>query len=714
MHTLPTRRLLTLAVFAFVAATFASPLYATSITYPETKDDGTIDNYHGEKVADPYRWLEDASSKATSDWTDAQNLATREYLDDIPGRDELRKRFEELLNYERIGVPYELAGKVFFTRNTGLQNQSVYYVQDGLAGEPRVLLDPNTLREDGTGAVRSVSYSENAKYMAYGISWSGSDWQEIHVRDVETGEDLPDVIEHTKFTTPAWTHDHAGFYYSRQPTPGTVPDGEEHYYRKLYYHRLGDDVSDDELIYERPEHKEHGFSAAISEDGRFLVIFVWRGSAEDNEILIRDLADPDGEIMDLMVGFDASYSFVGSKGNRLFFTTSLDAPRNRVIAVDFLNPERENWATIVPQGRDIIRAVSHVNDQLIVHSMHNASSKLDAYSLSGKHLAQIKLPTVGSLGGISGHADSDRAYVNFASFAYPTTSFSLNFETYELEVFRKPNVDFDPESMTARQVWYESKDGTKVPMFLIHKRNLVLNGEIPVILYGYGGFNVSLTPVFSASRTAWVEQGGMYAIPSLRGGGEFGEEWHKAGMLEKKQNVFDDFIGAAEYLINQGYTNPSRLAIQGGSNGGLLTAACMVQRPELFGAVLTQVPVVDMLRYHLFTVARYWIPEYGSSEDPEQYKFMKAYSPLHNVVEGEQYPSTMVTTADTDDRVDPGQAKKYAATLQAKNGSDKPMLIRVERRAGHGAGKPISKRIDEMVDIYSFVMKELGMVGVAP
>jgi prolyl oligopeptidase len=545
--------------------------------------------------------------------------------------------------------------------------------------------------------------------VAYGVSLSGSDWQEIYIRNVKTGKDLPDRIPHVKFVTAAWTSDNKGFYYSRQPTPGTVPAGDEHYYPKIYHHELGDDPANDVFIYERPEQKETIFEPKTTVDGRYLVLGIYKGSADNNEVFVMPLEDGSRQLRPMMTGFDALYRYVGSVGDDIFFHTNKDAPRGRIIAVNVNAPEPESWKTLVPEDRDVISQAVVANRRLVVETMHNAHDRLRMYALDGTFVRNVELPAIGSVRDLHGRPESDMLFFSFRSFVYPTTIYRYDFQAETLVEYRRPEIDFDREDYVTRQVWFESKDGTKVPMFLVHKRNLVLNGDNPTMIYGYGGFNVSMTPHFSSTRLFWLEQGGIYAVVTLRGGNEFGEEWHKAGMLENKQNVFDDFMGSAEYLIEQGYTRPGRIVIDGASNGGLLTAACAVQRPDLYGVVLTRVPVADMLRYHLFTVARFWIPEYGSSEDPEQFKFLYEYSPLQNVRPGVEYPSTLITTADTDDRVDPGQAKKYAAAIQAANASDKPMLIRIETRAGHGGGKPTTKRIKEWADIFGFTLKEMNL-----
>jgi len=693
----------------FVALSLVpSLLSAGPYRYPGAPRGDVVDDYHGTPVADPYRWLEDSESPEVQAWIEAENAFTRQYLGRTGTVETISERLRAKLDYPRYGLPTEENGVLFFSKNDGLQNQAIQYVQRGVEGTPRMLLDPNKLREDGTASLSGRSVSPDARFMAYGISLSGSDWQEMRLLDVETGQDLPDVIPNLKFSEAAWTADSKGFFYSRQPTPGTVPAGDEHYYPKLHYHRLGDDPAKDEFIYDRPDMKEAGFAPWVSPDGRWLVVTVWAGSGEKNETYFMPLTGGNRKLEPLFTGFDGAYDLVGSRGDRLFFNTNRDADRRRIVAVDASRSGPVTMETVVPEGKDVITGASIVNGELWVETLHNAHSRVVAYDTGGRMMGEIELPAPGSVSW-SGRPESDVVFVSFTSYLYPSSVFRFDFGTRKLVLHFDPGVDFDRDAYTTRQVWYESKDGTLVPMFLVHRKNLVLDGNNPVLLEAYGGFNISMTPYFSATRLFWLEQGGVYAMPNLRGGGEFGKEWHEAGMLEKKQNVFDDFIAAAQYLIDSGYTRPGRLAILGGSNGGLLTSAVEMQRPDLYGAVIVQVPVADMLRYHLFTVARFWIPEYGSSEDPSQFKFLYAYSPLHNVKPGTRYPSTLVLTADSDDRVHPGQARKLAAALQAANGSDMPILIRVETRAGHGGGKPITKIIEETADTYAFVMHELGM-----
>jgi prolyl oligopeptidase len=687
-----------------------TPLLAKGLSYPQTRRSDQNDDYHGTRVADPYRWLEDSDAPEVKAWIDAENAFTRSYLQNTSLVQPIRERLRERLDFVRYAIPNEEQGVIVFSKNSGLQNQSVVYVQQGLQGEPRLLIDPNKLREDGTAAMTSRDISPDAKYMAYCISLSGSDWQEMHVLDVATGKNLPDVIPNLKFSGASWTKDAKGFFYSRQPKAGTVPAGDEHYFPKLYYHRLGDDPEKDVFVYDRPDKREAGIGPSVTDDGRYLVVTVWLGSSTKNEVYFAPIAlgGTAPKLRALFTGFDAAYDFIGSSGDRLFFNTDREAPNRKIVAMDVSKSKLSAMEPIIPESRDVITGASIVNHELWVETLHNAHSRLVAYEPDGTRIDEVQLPAIGSVTW-SGRPESDLLFIGFTSFLFPLTVYRFDFTNRSLVPLYEPHLEFDRAAYTTRQVWYESKDETLVPMFLVHKKNLVLDGNNPVIVNAYGGFDIPMTPYFSPTRLFWLDQGGILAVPNLRGGGEFGKAWHEAGMLEKKQNVFDDFIAAGEYLIGNGYTRPEQLAIEGGSNGGLLTSAVEMQRPDLFGAVIVQVPVADMLRYHLFTVARFWIPEYGSSDDPEQFKFLYAYSPLHNVKPGTHYPPTIVLTADTDDRVHPGQARKLAATLQADNASTHPILIRVETRAGHGGGKPISKIIDETADTYAFVMHELGM-----
>jgi len=698
-----------------VPAVSAAPVPTAEkrVAYPPAAKGDVAEDYHGTRVADPYRWLEKADDPATVAWVDAQNALTKSFLD-RPEREVVKARLTELFDYPKIGIPQKKGPHYFFFKNTGLQNQAVYYVQEGLSGQPRALIDPNTMSTDGTVALTNVWPSKDGHLVGYAISRSGSDRQEISVRDVETGKDLSDKLVWVKFSGISWTPDGKGFFYTRYPQPGTVPAGDEHYFPKLHYHRLGDPQEKDAMIFEKPTEKEVGVGAFVTYDGRWLVILPGKGASNKTEVWVQDLRKPGARPVSVFTGYDNAYSVSEIVDGRLYARTDREAPLGRVIAVDLDRLPKDNrdapFVEIVPQGKDTIQSARVLDKKLVVRRLRNAATALEVRDLSGWLRNEIALPGIGSVGGISGEADEKEVFLAFSSFTQPPTNFRYDFDRGELVLFQKTDVKVDPSLYETEQVWYPSKDGTKVSMFLIHKKGLARDGNRPAYLTAYGGFNVSQTPGFSATRYVFLEKGGIVAIPNLRGGGEYGEEWHKAGMREKKQNVFDDFIAAAEWLIASGYTTPQRLAIAGGSNGGLLVSAVANQRPDLYGAVVSQVPVADMLRYHRFTLGRYWITEYGSSEAASDFPFLYRYSPYHTVRDGVAYPATIVTTADTDDRVDPGHAKKLAARLQAAQGGGEPVLLRVETKAGHGAGKPTTKILEEQADIWTFVFWQLGMI----
>jgi len=676
--------------------------------YPIARMDSVVDDYHGVKVADPYRWLEDADSPETKAWVKAQNRRTAAFLKGIPARKKIEARLTQLWNYPRYSPPEKEGDRYFFSKNDGLQNQAVLYMQKGLDGRPSVVIDPNKLSRDGTVALTNQEFSRDGTLLAYGLSSSGSDRQEIRIRRVDEGRDFDEVIRWCRFASIAWKADNEGFFYNRFPEPGTVAKEDEANFSRVCWHRLGSPQSDDPLIYERPEAKELAFHPMVTEDGKYLLLHVSHGTDTKNRVYYRETGS-DGPFVRLLDEADARYHFVGNVGATFYFNTDLDAPRGRIIAIDVQRPDRANWREILPQQDDVLAFAQMVNHQLVVGWMHDVHHLLKVYDLDGRFVREIELPTLGSIGGLTGKIEDTEMFFAFTSFLYPTTIFRYDFKTNKLAVFRKSEIAFDPSGYETRQVFCRSKDAARVPMFLTHKKGLELNGRNPTLLYGYGGFNIETLPSFSVTRLVWLEHGGVYAVANLRGGGEYGETWHRAGMLDKKQNVFDDFIAAAEWLIENKYTHPAKLAIEGRSNGGLLVAACMLQRPDLFGAVVCGVPVADMLRYHKFTVGRYWIPEYGSAEASlEQFKTLYAYSPLHNVKAGAAYPPILVTTADTDDRVAPLHGKKFAATLQAAGGKN-PVLLRVETKAGHGQGKPTSKLIAEQSDVYAFLFKALGL-----
>jgi prolyl oligopeptidase len=676
--------------------------------YPTTAQVDCIDIYHGIPVADPYRWLEEQDSDATRSWIEAQNQVTFQYLEGLPHREKLKQRLTQLWNYERYSAPVKQGDHYFYSKNDGLQNQSVIYTLKDLADEPQVLLDPNTLSEDGTIALSGISTSEDGRLMAYGLSHSGSDWQEWYVKQVTTGEDLSDHLKWIKFSSVSWTHDHRGFFYSRYDEPKAETQfAETNYFQKLYYHRLGTAQEEDTLIYHRPDQKEWGFSAQVSEDGDYLIISVWKGTDPRNLIFWKSLTDPEAPIVELVKEFEAEYSFIGNEGTLFWFTTDLNAPRSRVIGIDIEHPDLIQ--EIIPEAEETLQGVSLIHDQFVAFYLKDARTQIKFFALTGSFLQELSLPGIGSASGFAGKRTDTETFYTFTSFTVPPSIYRYDFLQGTSTLFRQASVDFDPMDYEVKQVFYHSKDGTRIPMFITHKKGILLHGQNPTYLYGYGGFAVSLTPSFSVSHLVWMEQGGVYAVPNLRGGGEYGESWHQAGTRLHKQTVFDDFIAAAEWLIANQYTSSDYLAIGGGSNGGLLVGACMTQRPELYAAALPAVGVMDMLRFHRFTIGWAWISEYGSSDNPEEFQALYAYSPLHQIKPGRSYPATLITTADHDDRVVPAHSFKFAATLQAAQAGDKPILIRIETKAGHGAGKPTAKLIEEQADRWAFLMATLGM-----
>ncbi|WP_204152518.1 prolyl oligopeptidase family serine peptidase [Leptolyngbya sp. CCY15150] len=680
----------------------------TPLTYPSSLQVDHVDDYHGTAVADPYRWLEDPDSPDSRAWIEAQNQLTFEYLQQIPSRETLRDRITQLWDYEKFGTPFKMGDRYFYFKNDGLQNQSILYTLPSLDAEPQLLLDPNGLSEDGTVALSNFAISEDARFMAYGLSSSGSDWQEWQVRSVETGEDLPDHLKWVKFSGAAWSHDHQGFFYSRYDEPSADSQFEAvNYYQKLYYHRLGTPQADDVLIYDRPDEKEWGFSGSVTDDGRLLIISVWRGTEPKNLLFYKDLTVADSPVVELIRDFEAEFNVVEAEGDRLWVQTDLDAPRGRLIAIDLTQPDRDHWQEVIPQAAETLQSMTVLNHQFVATYLKDARSQVQRFALDGTPLGELPLPGIGSVGGLGSKRQDTETFYSFTGYTTPTSIYRYDAVTGESQLFRQPTVDFNPEDFTTTQVFYTSADGTQIPMFITHKAGLVLEGNNPTLLYGYGGFGVSLTPSFSPSYLVWMEMGGVYAVPNLRGGGEYGEDWHQAGTKQRKQTVFDDFIAAAEWLIDQGYTRSDKLAIAGGSNGGLLVGACMTQRPELFGAALPAVGVMDMLRFHLFTIGWAWCSEYGSSEHADDFPTLYAYSPLHNLKPGTAYPATLITTADHDDRVVPAHSFKFAAALQAAQGGEAPVLIRIETKAGHGAGKPTAKVIEEIADRYAFLVRTL-------
>jgi prolyl oligopeptidase len=681
------------------------------LAYPKAKTVEQVDDYHGVKVADPYRWLEDTDSAETHDWVEAENKVTFGYLDQIPYRGAIRERLLKLWNYERFTAPEQQGGRYFYEHNNGLQNQNVLLVGEALNGEPRMLLDPNTLSSDGTVALSGSAITDDGKLMAYGTATSGSDWMEWHVRDVDSGKDLPDLIKWVKFSGASWTKDGKGFFYSRydEPKQGSSQLRDANYFQKLYYHRLGTSQAEDKLIYERPDNKELGFGGAVTDDGHYLVINVSQGTSPKNRLYYKDLTQPDAQVVKLLDDFDAQYQFIDNDGPVFWIQTDLEAPRGRLIAIDTRHPERTNWKTVVPQSADKLEGTTVVDNLFLLSYLKDARTEVRVHDLKGKFLRNVDLPGIGTAAGFGGKRKDKETFYAFTSFISPTTIYRYDPEAGKSSVFKQPKVDFDTTQYETKQVFYNSKDGTRVHMFLTYKKGLKLDGQNPTLLYAYGGFDISLTPYFSVPNVVWLEMGGIYAQPNLRGGGEYGEEWHLAGTHAKKQNVFDDFIAAAEWLISNKYTSTPKLAIRGASNGGLLIGASLTQRPDLYGAALPEVGVMDMLRFHKFTIGWAWTSDYGSSDNVEDFKAIYAYSPLHNLKPGTKYPPTMISTADHDDRVVPGHSFKFAATMQADQAGPAPVLIRVETKAGHGAGKPISKIIDETADEWAFVAHNLKM-----
>ncbi len=705
-----------LVTIALLALAACSPEPAVeesaSISYPQSATVDHVDTYHGTEVADPYRWLEDdvRESADVANWVDAQNEVTFSYLGSIEERALIEKRLTELWDYERYGLPRKEGGRYFYSYNNGLQNQSVVYTQASLQEEATLLIDPNTWSEDGTVALASYFPSPDGTHVAYLVQDGGSDWRIGEVLNVETGEKLGDRLEWLKFTALSWAGDSSGFYYSRYPATSAAEKFQSlNKDMKVWFHRVGTSQAEDELVYAVPEQPDWGPRASVTDDGNHLIITISVGTDDRYSIVYKDLADPGSEFRTIIEGFDYDYSLVGNIGNDLYFRTNNGAPKNRLIVIDAKNPEPENWREIIPEAEDVLNGVRMVGGHIIVDYLQDAWSVVKIFDPEGNHVRDVDLPGIGTAVGFSGKFDDPETFYGYVSFNTPNTINRFDVSSGETTVFRAPDVAFDPGDYVVEQVFYSSKDGTRVPMFIAHHKDVVPDGNRPTLLYAYGGFNISLTPSFSVTRMAWMEMGGIFALANLRGGGEYGEEWHQAGTKLNKQNVFDDFIAAAEYLIDEGYTRTEKLAVQGGSNGGLLIGAVTNQRPDLFGVALPAVGVMDMLRFHQFTAGRFWTDDYGSSDNPDEFAALLAYSPYHNIQDGTEYPPTLITTADTDDRVVPGHSFKYAARIQQAQAGDAPVLIRIETRAGHGAGKPTEKRIAEYADIWAFVVQNLDM-----
>ncbi len=669
------------------------------VEYPETRMDTITDDYHGTIIKDPYRWLEDDLSEETAAWVKAQNEVTFSYLDSIPFKKDIESRLEALWDYEKYSSPFKEGGKYYYFKNDGLQNQSVLYVTDDPTKDGSVILDPNSFSEDGTSSLAGLSFSKNGKYLGYLVSEGGSDWRTAYVKDLESGKLLEDKLEWIKFSGLSWKDD--GFYYSRYPANEEGSElSNKNEFHSLYYHKLGDDQDKDQLIYKDDVHAQRNVYASTSDDERFTILSISE-STSGNGVKIIDHSKGN-DIITVIDGFDSDFSFIDNNGDHLMFLTNNEAPKLKLVSIDINNTAKDQWKTIIDQSDNLLQSVSLVGEKMFANYYQNASSLVKVYDTEGTFIQNLELPGIGSASSISGKKGENEAFYSFTSFTSPTSIYSLDASNLKSEIFRQPKVDFNSNDYVTTQEWYTSKDGTKVPMFITHKKGLQKDGTNPTLLYGYGGFDVSLTPSFRISRLPLLEAGGIYVVANIRGGGEFGKEWHQAGTKERKQNVFDDFIAAAEYLISQKYTSKEKLGIQGGSNGGLLVGACMTQRPDLFAVAFPAVGVLDMLRYHKFTIGWAWAGDYGRSDDPEAFKYLLAYSPLHNVKKA-AYPATMITTADHDDRVVPAHSFKYAAELQKQHNGDNPVLIRIETSAGHGAGKPTSKQIEEAADILSFL-----------
>jgi prolyl oligopeptidase len=678
------------------------------LEYPESKKLDVVEDFHGTKVEDPYKWLEDLDSPETKEWIDRQNKLTFDYLSKIPHREKIRQRLTELWDYEKYGIPFHRSGSYFLMRNDGLQNHYVLYQSDSLEGEPKVLLDPNSWSEDGTISLQGFSVTEDGRYMAYGRSTSGTDWSEWKILDIDTGKEFDELLKWIKFSSASWKKDGSGFYYNRydEPTGDTKLD-DINYFQKLYFHEVGTDQSRDRLIYKREDHKDWRFGAQVTEDGEFLIMGIWIGTDPKNMVLYQKLNSENDGFEQLIDDFEAQFVFLGNDGAAFWFRTDLDAPRGRVIAIDITKPGRATWKEVIPESKDTLQFVSLVGDRFIAGYLHDAHTLVKVFGLDGSFERDVDLPGLGTAGGFGGRRSDDETFYMFTSFTEPGAIYRYEVSSGKSSLFKKSEAQVNPEDFETRQVFYKSKDGTSVPMFIVHRKGL--KGPAPTILHGYGGFNIPMVPGFSLVNYLWMQMGGIYAQACLRGGGEYGEEWHQAGSKHSRQNVYDDFISAGEWLIENGYTSSSKLAIQGGSNGGLLVGASLNQRPDVFGAAAPSRGVMDMLHFHKSTIGWAWTSDYGSPDEPEDFKHLYAYSPLHNVKEGTNYPPTLITTADHDDRVVPYHSFKYAAALQAAQGGEAPILIRIETSAGHGMGTPTTKLIQEAADVRSFLAHVLGL-----
>jgi prolyl oligopeptidase len=672
-------------------------------TYPATPKGEVVDDYHGTKVADPYRWLEDLDAPQTQSWVEAQNHVTFDYLATVPGRDGIRERLTRLWDFEKYEIPFKEGGRYFYARNNGVQNQSVLYTLTKLDGEPAKLLDPNTFSKDGTVALSGLQASRDGKFLAYGVSRSGSDWQEWKVRAVPGGKDLPDLLKWIKFSSVSWLPDGSGFFYCRYEEPKGAPHlSDVNYFQKLYLHRLGSAQEEDALVYERKDQKEWGFEPVVTEDGKYLVINVTKGTDPKTACFYKELGKPGAPVVELLNAFDAAYQFVGNDGAQFYFATDRDAPRQRIVAVDLAHPAAASWKELVPQARDTLIKASLVHDRFVISYLADAQSKVKLFDISGKFVSEVPLPGIGTVDGFPAKRGDRETFFSFTGFFTPVEIWHLDVDSGQAHLFRRPKLGFDPAEFETKQVWVTSKDGTKVPMFVSGKKGFQPEPR-PTLLYGYGGFNLTMSPAFYVENLVWMQLGGLYAVPCIRGGGEYGEDWHQGGIGARKQNGFDDFLAAAEWLIANKYTTSAQLGIHGRSNGGLLVGAAMTQRPDLFACALPGVGVMDMLRYHKFTIGWAWSSDYGTADTPAGFATLVKYSPLHNVRPNTRYPATLITTGDHDDRVVPAHSYKFAAALQAAHTGETPTLIRIDTKAGHGAGKPTSKRIEEATDRLAFL-----------
>ena len=706
-----------------LSALLSASTFAQTMSAPPTRKSDHVDTYHGVRVADPYRWLEDDNSEETKAWVKAQNAVTDKYLTSLPQREPVKKLYKELFNFEKFGTPFKEGGRYFYTRNDGLQQQAVLYMVKSLNDAPTVALDPNTLSKDGTVATTRTVVSRDGKYLAYGIASGGSDWQEWKVRDLVTGKDLPDLIKWVKFSSAEWTPDGRGFFYSRYDAPkeGETLTGSN-YFQKLYYHRLGTEQARDVLVFENKQQKEWMFGASVADDGKNLFILVWKNSSRKNGLLWLPLknggyASAANKLVPtpITMEFDADFSPVGTSGNTLWVKTDLEAPKGRVIAINLTQLARKSWKTIIAARDETLSTASAVGGHLFAQYLKDAAAEIREHGSDGKFIRAVALPGVGTAGGFGGRFTHNETFFRYQSLTTPGEIYSYDVKSGKSTLFKRPKTAFNADNFETRQVFITSKDGTKVPIFIAHKKGVKLDGSNPTILYGYGGFNANETPTYRVTAAVWLQMGGIYVTASLRGGGEYGADWHDAGTKLKKQNVFDDFIASAEWLIANKYTSPAKLAINGGSNGGLLVGAVLNQRPELFAAAVPEVGVMDMLRFHKFTIGWAWVSDYGSSDNADEFKALYAYSPLHNVKRGKPYPPTLVMTADHDDRVVPAHSFKYVAEMQdaasapGAAGASGPILARIETQAGHGAGTPTSKTIDERGDLLAFVANALKL-----